>query len=166
MQDLELMCKVTGNCTFFRHEFKKKTLKSLIRKRADSESGKRKVLFRSADGCQQVPALIRQKRLCVKDKNEKGRKRQWDTACVDVCEIVYVSMLKCVVIGHEGSAEGRMRPSSSHIFPLCQSIVINPDKGLLDNSNWPFPSFSPHHITAEYWKKCTDNQRKIQRKAR
>lgn len=56
----------------------------MIRKRADSESGKRKVLFRSAHACQKVPALIRQKRVCVKDKNEKGRKRQCDTACVDI----------------------------------------------------------------------------------
>lgn len=56
----------------------------MIRKRADSESGKRKVLFRSAHACQKVPALIRQKRVCVKDKNEKGRKRQCDTACVHI----------------------------------------------------------------------------------
>lgn len=51
--------------------------------------------------------------------------------------------------------EGRIWPSPPRISPLWQTTVINPDKGLLDNSNWPFPSFSPYYITAEYWEEVT-----------
>lgn len=47
-------------------------------------------------------------------------------------------------------------------YPL---IVINPDKGLLDNSNWPFPSFSPHYIRAEYWEEVTGKKYIVKEKS-
>ena len=70
----------------------------------ETKSGKRRVLFRSALGCQQVPALIRQGCVCAwkrereRETKKRGRERQECVlACVENCASAYVSVLKCVV---------------------------------------------------------------------
>lgn len=116
----------------------------------EATSGKRRVLFRSALGCQQVPALIRQRSYVCACKREKVRKRK--VMCYSVIVCVYVAKSKCLVNWtRRPCAEGRPRPALPHKAALCQTIVINPHKGLLDNSNWPFASFIRWYITAEYW---------------